>query len=67
VLVAQGGDAVVPRARGLCCGFDFGAPAAEVYQPPLPFTRTIGQVAVELAGELIADGKAALRKIVAQQ
>jgi hypothetical protein len=52
---------------GLSCGFDFGAPAAEIYQPPLPFTRTIGQVAVELAGELIADDKAALRKIMAQQ
>jgi hypothetical protein len=53
--------------EGLSCGFDFGAPAAEVCEPPLPFTETIRQVAVDLAGELIADDEAALRKLVAQQ
>jgi hypothetical protein len=53
--------------EGLSCGFDFAAPAAGVCQPPFPFTGTIGQLAVELAGELIADHEAALRKLMAQQ
>jgi arylsulfatase len=26
---------------GVSCGFEFGAPAAEVYEPPFPFTGTI--------------------------
>jgi hypothetical protein len=67
VLVAQGGEPLFSELEGLSCGFDFGAPAAEVYQPPFPFTGTIRQVAVELAGELIADDEAALRKLMAQQ
>jgi len=53
--------------EGLSCGFDFGAPAAEVCEPPFPFTGTIRQVAVDLAGELIADDEAALRKLMVQQ
>jgi arylsulfatase len=53
--------------EGLSCGFDFGAPAAEVYEPPFPFTGTIRQVSVDLAGELIADDEAVLRKLMAQQ
>ena len=40
---------------------------AEVYEPPFPFTGTIRQVSVDLAGELIADDEAALRKLMAQQ
>ena len=53
--------------EGLSCGFDLRAPAAEVYQPPFAFTGTIRQIAVDLAGELIADDEAALRKLMAQQ
>jgi arylsulfatase len=53
--------------EGLSCGFDFGAPAAEAYEPPFPFTGTIRQVSVDLAGDLIADDEAALRLLMAQQ
>jgi arylsulfatase A-like enzyme len=53
--------------EGLSCGYDFGAPAAEVYEPPFPFTGTIRQVAVDLAGELIADDEATMRLLMAQQ
>jgi hypothetical protein len=55
------------RCSSSSTGYDFGAPAAEVYQPPFPFTGTIRQVAVDLAGELIADDEATLRKLMAQQ
>jgi arylsulfatase A-like enzyme len=53
--------------EGLSCGYDFGAPAAESYEPPFPFTGTIRQVTVDLAGELIADDEATLRVLMAQQ
>jgi arylsulfatase A-like enzyme len=52
--------------EGLSCGFDFGAPAAE-YDPPFPFTGTIRQVAVDLAGELIKDDEAEMRLLMARQ
>jgi hypothetical protein len=52
--------------EGLSCGFDFGAPAAE-YDPPFPFTGTIRQVSVDLAGELISDDEAELRLLMARQ
>ena len=53
--------------EGLSCGFDFGAPASEVYTAPFPFTGTIRQVAFDLAGELIADEEADLRLMMARQ
>ena len=53
--------------EGLSCGYDFGAPAAEGYEPPFPFTGTIRQVAVDLAGELIADDEAEMRVLMARQ
>jgi arylsulfatase len=53
--------------EGLSCGYDFGAPASEVYTAPFPFTGTIRQVAVDLAGELIADDEADLRLMMARQ
>jgi arylsulfatase len=52
--------------EGLSCGFDFGAPAAE-YDPPFPFTGTIRQVSVDIAGELIKDDEAELRLLMARQ
>jgi arylsulfatase len=52
--------------EGLSCGFDFGAPAGE-YDPPFPFTGTIRQVSVDLAGELIRDDEAELRLLLARQ
>jgi arylsulfatase len=52
--------------EGLSCGFDFGAPAAE-YDPPFPFTGTIRQVSVDLAGELIQDDEAEMRLLMARQ
>ena len=53
--------------EGLSCGYDFGSRASEVYAPPFPFTGTIRQVAVDLAGELIADDEGTLRVLMAQQ
>ena len=53
--------------EGLSCGYDFGAPAAEDYEPPFPFTGTIRQVTVDLAGELIADDEAEMRLLMARQ
>jgi arylsulfatase len=53
--------------EGLSCGFDFGAPAAEVYAPPFPFTGTIRQVSIDLGGDLIHDDESALRLLMAQQ
>jgi arylsulfatase len=53
--------------EGLSCGFDFGAPAAEAYEPPFPFTGTIRQVSIDLAGELIADDESTVRLLMAQQ
>ena len=53
--------------EGLSCGYDFGAPASEVYTAPFPFTGTIRQVAVDLAGELIADDEGDLRVLMARQ
>jgi arylsulfatase A-like enzyme len=53
--------------EGLSCGYDFGAPASEVYHAPFPFTGTIRQVAVDLAGELIADDEAEMRVLMARQ
>jgi arylsulfatase len=53
--------------EGLSCGYDFGAPAGEVYVAPFPFTGTIRQVAVDLAGELIADDEAEMRLVMARQ
>ena len=53
--------------EGLSCGYDFGAPAAEGYQPPFPFTGAIHSVTFDLAGELIVDEEAELRRLMAQQ
>jgi arylsulfatase A-like enzyme len=52
--------------EGLSCGFDFGAPAAE-YAPPFPFTGTIRQLAVDLAGELIRDDEAEIQLMMSRQ
>jgi arylsulfatase A-like enzyme len=53
--------------EGLSCGYDFGAPVSEVYTAPFPFTGTIRQVAVDLAGELIANDEAEVRLMMARQ
>ena len=53
--------------EGLSCGFDFGAPAADGYEPPFTFTGTIHQVSVDLTGELIEDDEGAMRLLMAQQ
>jgi hypothetical protein len=53
--------------EGLSCGYDFGAPASDVYAAPFPFTGTIRQVAVDLAGELIPDDEAEMRVLMARQ
>ncbi|MGH9229905.1 MAG: arylsulfatase, partial [Acidimicrobiales bacterium] len=38
--------------EGLSCGYDFGAPAGDGYEPPFTFTGTIHQVAIDVTGEL---------------
>jgi hypothetical protein len=53
--------------EGLSCGYDFGAPAAEGYEPPFEFTGTIHQVTFDLSGELIADDEAQIALMMAQQ
>ena len=53
--------------EGLSCGYDFGAPAAEGYKPPFPFTGTIHSVTFDLSGELISDDEAELARMMAQQ
>ena len=53
--------------EGLSCGYDFGAPAAEGYEPPFGFTGTIHQVAIDVAGELISDDEAEMARLMAQR
>ena len=53
--------------EGLSCGYDFGAPATESYQPPFTFTGTIHSVTVEVSGELIRDDDAEIARLMAQQ
>lgn len=53
--------------EGLSCGYDFGAPATEGYQPPFTFTGTIHTVTVEVSGELIRDDDADIARLMAQQ
>jgi arylsulfatase len=53
--------------EGLSCGYDFGAPAADGYEPPFGFTGTIHQVAIDVAGELITDDEAEMASLMAQQ
>ena len=54
--------------EGLSCGYDFGAPVlAHVYEPPFAFTGTIHEVVIDVAGELIEDSEAAMRRLMAQQ
>ena len=53
--------------EGLSCGYDFGAPASEGYDPPFRFTGTIHEVAFDVSGELIADEEASLRLVMSQQ
>ncbi|MCH8102816.1 MAG: VanZ family protein [Chloroflexi bacterium] len=54
--------------EGLSCGYDFAAPVLEsVYKPPFTFTGTIHSVTVDVAGDLIEDDEATLRRMMAQQ
>jgi arylsulfatase len=54
--------------EGLSCGYDFGAPVLEsVYKPPFTFTGTIHSVTVDVAGDLIEDDAATMRRLMAQQ
>jgi len=54
--------------EGLSCGYDSGAPVlAGVYESPYPFTGTIHAVTIDVGGELIDDGEAALRRAMSQQ
>jgi hypothetical protein len=62
-------DTVLQRQTeldGLSCGYDFGSPAADGYEPPFAFTGTIHQV-VDVAGELISDDEAEMARLMAQQ
>jgi hypothetical protein len=53
--------------EGLSCGYDFGAPASDEYEPPFAFTDTIHSVTFDLAGELIIDDAAQVALLMAQQ
>jgi arylsulfatase A-like enzyme len=53
--------------EGLSCGYDFGAPASQDYEPPFAFTDTIHSVTFDLAGELITDDEAEVNRLMAQQ
>jgi hypothetical protein len=53
--------------EGLSCGYDFGAPASDEYEPPFAFTDTIHSVTFDLAGELIVDDDAQVALLMAQQ
>ncbi|HZA87301.1 MAG TPA: arylsulfatase [Acidimicrobiales bacterium] len=53
--------------EGLSCGYDFGSPAADGYEPPFAFTGTIHQVAFDVAGKLITDDEAEMARLMAQQ
>ena len=53
--------------EGLSCGYDFGAPATESYEPPFAFTGTIHSVTVDVSGELLADDESEIARLMAQQ
>jgi arylsulfatase len=53
--------------EGLSCGYDFGSPAGDGYEPPFAFTGTIHSVTFDLSGELITDDDAELARLMAQQ
>jgi hypothetical protein len=53
--------------EGLSCGYDFGAPVSEGYEPPFAFNGTIHSVTFDVSGELIADDEAELARMMAQQ
>ena len=53
--------------EGLSCGYDFGAPASDGYEPPFAFNSTLHSVTFDVSGELIADDEAALARMMAQQ
>ena len=61
------GEYLQPLSRTFMEDLSAFPPAAEVYQPPFPFTGTIRQVSVDLGGELIADDDATVLKLMAQQ
>ena len=53
--------------EGLSCGYDFGAPASDGYEPPFAFNGTLHSVTFDVSGELIADDEAELARLMAQQ
>lgn len=53
--------------EGLSCGYDYGAPAAEGYEPPFAFNGTIHSVTFDVSGDLISDDEAELARMMAQQ
>jgi arylsulfatase A-like enzyme len=54
--------------EGLSCGYDSGAPVVpDAYDPPFAFEGTIHEVVIDVAGELIEDDEATMRRLMAQQ
>jgi hypothetical protein len=51
----------------LSCGYHFGAPAGEAYEPPFEFASTIHSVTFDVSGELITDDEAEMARLMAQQ
>ena len=54
--------------EGLSCGYDSGAPVVpDAYDAPFAFAGTIHEVVIDVAGELIEDDEATMRRLMAQQ
>jgi arylsulfatase A-like enzyme len=53
--------------EGLSCGYDFGAPASDAYEPPFTFNGTLHSVTFDVTGELITDDEAEMARMMAQQ
>ena len=53
--------------EGLSCGYNFGSPSSEEYEPPFAFNGTLHSVTFDVSGELIPDDEAALAPQMAQQ
>jgi arylsulfatase A-like enzyme len=53
--------------EGLSCGYDFGSPSSDGYEPPFTFNGTLHSVTFDVSGELIPDDEAALARMMAQQ
>jgi arylsulfatase len=52
---------------GFTCGADAGSPVTDRYRPPFAFDGTLHSVTIDVSGEVIEDGEARLRAVMARQ